>query len=436
MVLFLSQHFKILFYWKIVLVVIVFCGFNTTGYAQSCNGVLGEAIINETFGTSVLDPLEAGQTTYRFVSDRCPGDGEYMLANSVYCYGGTWHNVPEDHTPGDVNGVMTVVNASYDAGEFYSHSVSGLCNGITYEFSVWVLNIMNPISTNGCNPLEPVPLDPNITMKIERTDGTTIQVIQTGLIGRSITPTWIRYAVLFTMPENENTVIIKLINNGTGGCGNDLALDDIQFRPCHPILQINFEENSNSNLAVCENTTHRIKSTLGPGYSQPVYQWQVSTDSLSWQNIANATTDSYLLPVNDRIKRFYRLVCTQYPNVIIEQNTQCRSVSNAVSTTLRDPNECSGPQIHIPDSFTPNHDGINDVLNVYHPENTTFELRIYNRWGSVIFITDTNGLRWDGTHLGKPCQEGSYPWKINYQLDKGTNPNTSYVKTGQVTLFR
>ncbi|MFD1140777.1 gliding motility-associated C-terminal domain-containing protein [Larkinella insperata] len=407
-----------------------------TGFSQSCTGVLGDAIINETFGTDVFKPLAPGQTTYRFVSDRCPTDGEYILANSSYCYGTNWHTLTEDHTSGDQNGVMLVVNASYDAGEFYSHSVTGLCSGITYEFSVWVLNLMNPIPENGCNALEPTPLDPNITMRIQRADGSVIKTINTGTIGRSTSPTWLRYAILFTMPENESSVFVKLINNGPGGCGNDLALDDIQFRPCHPVLQIYYDGNTSANLEICENTTYLIKSDLGSGYSQPVYQWQESSDGLSWQHIANATQNTYLLKAVGKEQRYYRLVCTQHPNLPDNQAGHCFSVSNTVTITVRPPGECREPWIYVPDAFTPNHDQVNDVLDIYHDETITFELRIFNRWGSVIFITDTNGARWDGTYLGKPCQEGIYHWKINYTSNNTNTANKALIKTGQVLLMR
>jgi gliding motility-associated-like protein len=421
---------------KTVLIMLLGTGFLTTGFTQSCNGVLGEAIINETFGSSVVTPLETGKTTYQFVSDRCPGDGDYILANSTHCYGSTWHTVAEDHTPDDDNGVMAIVNASYEAGEFYSQPVPGLCQGITYEFSVWVLNLMNPIRANGCNPIEVVPLDPNITMKIERANGSSIQVINTGAIGRSTTPTWIRYSILFTMPMDGNTVVVKLINNGPGGCGNDLALDDIQFRPCHPLLRITHSGNASSNLEVCANTTQLVTSSLGPGYDKPVYQWQESRDSLRWEAIPNATDSTFLIPVIDTNKRFYRLVCTQIPNTITDQNTQCKTVSNALSITPIQASECQAANIFVPDSFTPNQDGINDVLVIYHEDNVSFELQIFNRWGSVIFKTDTNGFRWDGMYLEKPCLEGVYPWKITYQAVDPNQKTSAYIKTGQVMLLR
>jgi gliding motility-associated-like protein len=421
---------------KTILIPLFFIGFLNNGFSQSCTGVLGEAIINETFGNSVLTPLEPGKTTYTFVTDHCPLDGEYILSNSLDCFGLTWHKVTEDHTPDDEKGVMAVVNASHDSGEFYSQTVPNLCSGITYEFSVWIMNLVNPMFATGCGSGMPASLDPNITMKIQRADGRSIQMLNTGSIARSNSPTWIRYSILFTMPDNGNTVVVKLINNGPGGCGNDLALDDIQFRPCNPTLQVNYDGNASSNLEVCQNSTQLIMSNLGVGYKQPVYQWQESTDSLTWKNIPNATGSSYLINADYSEKRYYRLVSAPFPNAITDQNTQCKVISNSLSITTIQSAECAGPKIHVPDSFTPNNDGSNDVLNIYHEDNVTFELQIFNRWGNVIFITDTHGYRWDGTYLEIPCAEGTYPWKINYRSVDSNKNNRNYYQTGQVVLLR
>ncbi|MGA0558525.1 gliding motility-associated C-terminal domain-containing protein [Larkinella sp. VNQ87] len=406
------------------------------GFAQTCTGTLGEPIINETFGNRIATPLEPGQTTYRFVSDRCPGDGEYIVVHSTECYATSWHPITEDHTPGDQNGTMLVVNASFEPGEFYSKSVSGLCSGITYEFSVWVMNLMSPMQTDGCNAIEPVPLNPNITMTIARTDGRPLQMFTTGSIGRSASPTWLRYSILFTMPPAENTVVVKLINQGPGGCGNDLALDDIQFRPCHPALGIAYEGTEQTSLEICQNSSQWLQSELGAGYTNPVYQWQESEDGSTWQNLPNATNATYRLVATYTGQRFYRLLSTESPNVLSDPDSHCRSVSNTVSLTVLSPEECTSPRVFIPDVFTPNDDGINDDLSLYLDETLTFEFRLFNRWGSVMFSTTSRELTWDGTFRDKPCPEGIYTWEITYRSSDVTREVKNYRKTGQVLLQR
>ena len=65
----------------------------------------------------------------------------------------------------------------------------------------------------------------------------------------------------------------------------------------------------------------------------------------------------------------------------------------------------------LPNVFTPNGDGVNDV---YHPYPYRFvekvDMKIYNRWGNLVYKTDDPDINWDGTdmHTGKPVDEGVY----------------------------
>lgn len=66
---------------------------------------------------------------------------------------------------------------------------------------------------------------------------------------------------------------------------------------------------------------------------------------------------------------------------------------------------------YIPNVFTPNNDGENDIYNVelagylYECAN----MRIYNRWGQLMFTSTGNNTKWDGyTSVGEPCPEGVY----------------------------
>ncbi len=62
----------------------------------------------------------------------------------------------------------------------------------------------------------------------------------------------------------------------------------------------------------------------------------------------------------------------------------------------------------IPNVFTPNSDSKNDELHITILGNTEADIVIYNRWGQIVFHSPDNMLKWDGTFLGKQCQEGIY----------------------------
>ncbi|MCU0395070.1 MAG: hypothetical protein MUF29_04125, partial [Chitinophagaceae bacterium] len=109
---------------------------------QICTGSLGDPVVNIHFGAGNNPgaPLPGSIVSYSYTSVACPDDGFYTLSNnSIGCFGNTWHNLSEDHTPNDQGGYMMVVNASTAAGVFYVDTVRGLCGGTTYEFAAWIV---------------------------------------------------------------------------------------------------------------------------------------------------------------------------------------------------------------------------------------------------------------------------------------------------------
>ncbi|MBS1564227.1 MAG: hypothetical protein JST39_07545, partial [Bacteroidetes bacterium] len=99
------------------------------GYAQLCSGSLGDPVVNITFGTGSNPGAPLKTTNYTYVSTDCPADGYYTVRNSTSNCFNNWFTLTEDHTPGDVNGYMMLVNASYSKGDFYVDTVHNLCSG-------------------------------------------------------------------------------------------------------------------------------------------------------------------------------------------------------------------------------------------------------------------------------------------------------------------
>ena len=120
---------------------------------------------------------------------------------------------------------MMIVNASYEPGDFYVDTVRGLCSNTTYEFASWVMNLLAPGSICFANGTVP-----NITFSIENVDGSVIATYNTGDIRATFDAQWQQFGFFFTNSNNSD-IVLRLKNNGPGGCGNDLALDDITFRP-------------------------------------------------------------------------------------------------------------------------------------------------------------------------------------------------------------
>lgn len=77
--------------------------------------------------------------------------------------------------------------------------------------------------------------------------------------------------------------------------------------------------------------------------------------------------------------------------------------------------------LFIPTSFSPNGDGLNDNFKVSNPLLQSFKIKvkIYNRWGEVVFTSSDSEFSWDGTYKGKPCQEGNYLATFSFQSKSG-----------------
>ena len=298
------------------------------GKAQLCTGSLGDPVINITFGSGSNPgaPLKAASTNYIYVSGDCPQDGEYTVRTySSNCFGNTWYSPQEDHTPGDVNGYFMLVNASYTPGDFYVDTVKGLCPSTTYEFAAWVMNILRPTACSGNG------IDPNLTFKIETTTGAVLATYNTGYIPEATSTDWKQYGLFFTTPPNATTVVVRITNNAPGGCGNDIGLDDITFRPCGPLVTAGINISGDTSVSVCEGdtTSFLINGVYSNGYSNPVFQWQVTTNNgTTWTDIPGATQTKYLRKSTGPGVFQYRLSVAEGGN-IGEKN--CRVGSNLVN---------------------------------------------------------------------------------------------------------
>lgn len=297
--------------------------------AQNCDAGSGNIVSSQTFGTGPTGALPEGFIKYTYVTDGCPNDGFYTVADSVsgICYKGSWHSVREDHTPGDVKGNMLVINAPYP-GEIYRETIRGLCTKATYNYSFWMVNLNTIVDAGACG--FQIPNDPDITLQIELPDGRVIGSFVTGAVLRTPAPVWRSFGLNFSVPamsEETTDVVIRLIDTGEGGCGNDFALDDMVLKRC---------------------------------------------------------------------------------------------------------TDCESPNVYVPEVFTPNNDGINDVLDMYLSNVSAFEFIVYNRWGSAVFVSTDPAVKWDGKFKGTASPEGVYTWAMTYEF---TGSSRKYTKNGQVTLL-
>jgi gliding motility-associated-like protein len=308
----------------LLLIVLMFC-LNIKSRAQS----LGDPVVDITFGSGTAThagPLAAdsGSTSYTYTSADFPEDGSYTIESTTNSPNVWWTTT--DHT-GNTGGYMMVVNASVSKTDyFYKREVDGLCGGTTYQFGACIGNLLR------YSDISP----PDIIFSIETTDGTVLQSYDTGPIAqRKDAFKWIQFLFDFTLPANTSNIIIKMTNNSNGGApANDLALDDITFRPYGPSLVAGFSSSLLSSITLCAGQTSPYTLTVAPvsGYTSPAYQWQINTGT-SWTDIPGATSLSYTANPTAAGTYEYRLASAETSNI---GSSSCRVVSNVLTIVIDD----------------------------------------------------------------------------------------------------
>jgi gliding motility-associated-like protein len=296
--------------------------------AQLCDGSLGDPIVNITFGngSNPGPQLSAATTAYQYVATDCPNDGYYAVRNSTTaCFGNSWQSLTTDHT-NDGSGYFMLVNASLAPSAFYLDTVKGLCGNTSYEFAAWVVNVLLQGACNGNG------IQPNLTFSIEGTDGTILQSYNSGDIPSQSSPAWRQFGFFFTTPVGVSDVVLRIFNNAPGGCGNDLALDDITFRPCGPKLTPTIVGINSDTVQLCYGTPKSFSFTCTvspPGFSSPVYQWQQTINGV-WTDIPGATSTSYTkdFPATTAAgDYFFRMRAAEFGNA---NSLQCRIYSQPI----------------------------------------------------------------------------------------------------------
>ena len=293
--------------------------------AQLCNGNLGDPIINITFGTGG-SKLPASVTSFEY-SGGCPPKGKYTVDNFFLgCGDRSWFLLAGDHTR-DVGGSFMAVNAESTTGSVYIDTAYGLCGNTTYQFSAWIMNVMQKITCGGTAVL------PNITFTVETISGISLATYNTGNIPITEDKIWKQYGLSFKTGPDISEVVLTIKTTPVYGCGSSFAIDDIIFGMCGPSVTTTLDGNI-GDVDVCAGYTNSfiLKSSYAPGFTDPAVQWQNSIDSgKTWQNITGAITTKYAIPRRDSGIVSYRILLAERPNI---NSAKCRITSNIISTNV------------------------------------------------------------------------------------------------------
>ncbi len=97
--------------------------------------------------------------------------------------------------------------------------------------------------------------------------------------------------------------------------------------------------------------------------------------------------------------------------------------------------ETAGPcGLALPTAFSPNNDAVNDNIGVLGKA-YNIDLKIFDRWGEVIFRTSDPDKRWDGNYRGAESMIGVYPYVLEYQCP-ADGELKQFKKVGDISLIR
>jgi gliding motility-associated-like protein len=143
------------------------------------------------------------------------------------------------------------------------------------------------------------------------------------------------------------------------------------------------------------------------------YAWYIGdkiTDTLLQKNITHRFNEAGVFPV-----------------VLVVSNGW-----NCADTVIHPITVYEAYNFYIPNSFSPNGDGLNDVFLPKAEGIVNYSMEIFDRWGQIIFRTNDVSVGWDGTYQQKPCSNDTYVWKINFKIRGGISKNL----TGSVSVIR
>jgi len=237
--------------------------------------------------------------------------------------------------------------------------------------------------------------------------------------------------------------VFRSVNNGPfelAGQSTTLPYEDVNLRPqinhyCYYIVYQNTcGKQSDPSVIACairltgsnmKNQYYDLQWTPYSGWDRGIADYQLEIMDATGAPVgppvslgANAISYSDPITQNRQISQ-YRILALSNDSI------PYRSYSNIIMADIP-------LQIFIPNSFTPNNDGLNDTFTAKGLFIDQFSMEIYNRWGELLYHTSDLERGWDGVYKGTLSPEDTYVYLIQATDTNGRE----MVKNGTVHLLR
>lgn len=130
------------------------------------------------------------------------------------------------------------------------------------------------------------------------------------------------------------------------------------------------------------------------------YEWRIYHDNDTEPYIIRYEENTDLELTQSGLHRILLYAKFTKDGMTLEQNNEDSQLSVTVSESI----------LQMPNAFSPNGDGINDIYKAKdgYQSLTEFHAYIFNRWGQKLFEWNNPADGWDGTYRGKPVKDGVY----------------------------
>ncbi|GAB4244508.1 MAG: hypothetical protein Kow0027_04290 [Saprospiraceae bacterium] len=191
-----------------------------------------------------------------------------------------------------------------------------------------------------------------------------------------------------------------------------------------------------ANSEGCESQQTTTLPTIGPMSVEAPDLFMNCGDNLPLQPVV-ASPLPYTFTWQDGTTEQFRLVDTPGTYYFSVSNA-CETLVDSVVVALED-KDGEFARVYVPNAFSPNNDGINDCFRGHvEPglEVLAYEMKIFDRWGDLIFETTEIDGCWDGTFKGKVMDPAVFVWYIRYTLQNCAGETGEVFREGGVHLMR
>ena len=162
----------------------------------------------------------------------------------------------------------------------------------------------------------------------------------------------------------------------------------------------------------------------------PYYEWHIYHDSDTEPYIIRYEENTDLEFNQSGLHRIILYAKFTKDGQVIEQNNEDSPLTLTISESF----------LQMPNAFSPNGDGINDIYKAKdgYQSLTEFHAYIFNRWGQKLYEWNDPAGGWDGTYKGKPVKDGVYFCLVKakgadgktYNIKKDVNLLRGYIESG------